>query len=64
MQLRGAWLILQALMVIFVVNFAVGVLAAMGPDIPGSSLVIGLFADTLATASGQFSGRALRVMRT
>jgi len=62
-HLRGEWLTLAAVMVLFWSNFAAGVLQAVAPNmLVGIGAMI--FGAVLALASCQFAGRAWAVFRT
>ena len=63
-RVRGEIWTFIAMMVIFWANFAVGFLQAVAPNAINSGIGVCIFACTLAVASGQFAGRALRVLRT
>lgn len=60
---KGEALTLIMLMAIFWMNFARGVIEAISPDLMQTYLVIGLLAGVSGAVSGQFAGRALRVLR-
>jgi ACR3 family arsenite efflux pump ArsB len=60
-QLAGEGLTLCVMMLMFWANFAGGVLQTVAPQIYGSSLFHVIFVAVLATASGSFAGRAVRV---
>ena len=60
---KGEVLTLVMLMAIFWMNFARGVIEAISPDLMQTYLVIGLLAGISGAVSGQFAGRALRVLR-
>ena len=60
---RGEALTLIMLMTIFWMNFARGVVEAISPDLLLDPLTIAALAAIGGIASGQFAGRALRVLR-
>lgn len=60
---KGEALTLIMLMTIFWMNFARGVIEAISPDLLLDPLMIAVLAGISGAASGQFAGRALRVLR-
>ncbi|WP_456386579.1 hypothetical protein [Profundibacter sp.] len=62
--LKGEWLSMVVLMVIFWMNFVGGVINAVSPDIYASSTYHAVFAMVAGIAAGTFIGRALRVFFT
>lgn len=60
-HLAGESLTLCVMMLMFWANFAGGVLQTVAPQIYGSSLFYVIFVAVLASASGSFAGRAVRV---
>ena len=61
-RLRGEWLTLITLMLVFWSNFTAGVAEAIGGDIYQSPLFSVLFALIIASVSGTFLGRTARVV--
>lgn len=61
--LRGEWLTLVVVMVIFWSNFVTGLLGAMAPDLAASPVFGTALALVLGLCAGSFAGRALRVLR-
>jgi uncharacterized membrane protein len=62
-QLAGEGLTLVVMMVIFWANFAGGIRQAVAPDVYTSSVFHIVFVTLIATCSGSFLGRALRVWK-
>ena len=62
-EVRGEPLTLIMLMTIFWMNFVSGVIKAISPDLMTSYVTIALLAAISGAVSGQFAGRALRVLR-
>ncbi len=60
---KGEPLTLVMLMTIFWMNFVSGVIKAISPDLMESYLTIAILAAISGAVSGQFAGRALRVLR-
>lgn len=60
---RGEPLTLIMLMTIFWMNFVSGVIEAVSPDLMRSHMTIAILAAISGAVSGQFAGRALRVLR-
>lgn len=60
---RGEPLTLIMLMVIFWMNFVSGVIKEISPDLMESFVTIAVLAAISGAVSGQFAGRALRVLR-
>lgn len=59
--LAGEWFSMAVLMTIFWMNFAGGVFRVLLPDLYANTAFLAAFAMVVGTASGTFSGRALRV---
>lgn len=62
--LKGEWLSMAVLMMIFWMNFVGGVINAISPDIYASTAYHCVFAAVAGMAAGSFIGRALRVFFT
>ncbi|MGH1459827.1 MAG: hypothetical protein ACRBBT_13105 [Paracoccaceae bacterium] len=63
LTLRGEWLTMSAMLLIFLANFVQGFMAAVVPDVAGSLGFAGGMAVLLGLFSGLFGGRALYVFR-
>jgi hypothetical protein len=59
-KVRGEWLTLGVMMVIFWMNFASGVVRAISPETVASPVYMSVFAVLAGLAAGSFSGRSLR----
>lgn len=62
LQLRGEWITMLILMVIFFSNFVNGVIAAIAPVAQATVGFVVLFAAIIGACSGSFTGRAIRVL--
>lgn len=62
-EVKGEPLTLIMLMTIFWMNFVSGVITAISPDLMESYATIAILAAISGGVSGQFAGRALRVLR-
>ncbi len=60
---KGEPVTLIMLMIIFWMNFVSGVITAISPDLMESYVTIAILAAIGGAVSGQFAGRALRVLR-
>ena len=63
-HVRGEYVTLITVMVLYWANFAAGVLQAVAPDILQSFVGGAVFAATLGLASGQFAGRTYAALRS
>lgn len=63
-SLDGEWFTLLTMMIVFWMNFAGGVAAAIGPQIYSSIGFTSVFTIVTGWASGCFLGRALKVIRS
>ncbi|MCF6320560.1 MAG: hypothetical protein L3J32_02185 [Rhizobiaceae bacterium] len=63
-RLAGEWITLSAMMTIFWVNFIVGTVGAVNPQLLSNAGFIAVSVGLIACASGSFLGRALRVYWT
>lgn len=62
-RMRGEWLTLLAVMVLFWANYAAAALQTVAPEILDSGLAVAGYAAVLALASGQFAGRSIAVLQ-
>lgn len=62
--LKGEWLSMLVLMLIFWMNFVGGVINAISPEVYASTTYHMVFATVAGLAAGTFIGRALRVFLT
>ena len=60
-SLRGEWLTLTMMMVVFWSNFVSGTVRAIAPDVYSSLPFVVAFASVVGLVSGLFGGRAIRV---
>lgn len=60
-RLKGEWLTLTMMMVIFGANFANGLLSAISPSLLATPIFLILFATATGLSSGSFLGRSLRI---
>jgi len=63
-HLRGEWLTLITLMVIFFSRFLVGMLEAVNPALLNLPVMVAALAFVFGAASGSFLGRSVRILRT
>lgn len=63
LQVRGEWVTLAAMMVLFLAGFALGTVQAIAPQIATSAPFAIAFCAITALASGQFLGRAVTGLR-
>ena len=63
-RLRGEWLTLVVVLVIFCANFSAGMMRAVAPDALGSSTFLTVFPAIVGLCAGSFLGRSLRLFRT
>jgi len=63
-ELRGEWVTLLTMMVVFLANFVAGFVAAVSPQLYASQSFVVVFVAMTAMASGVFFGRAWRVFRS
>ena len=61
--LKGEWLTLSALMLIFWSNFTEGFLRATSPEVLEQTKFTIIFAAVVGAASGTFKGRAIAMLR-
>lgn len=61
-QLRGDWLMMAAIMVIFWLNFAQGYVASQMPALEMTTTYVVITSALMGAVSGQFAGRSLRVI--
>lgn len=61
---KGEWMTLTAMMLIFCAGFANGFLAAIAPFVTSSSIFLVLFVVTTCAPAGHFLGRAITTVRT
>lgn len=62
-QLRGEWLTLVVMMVIFWSNFTLGMATAIAPGVIALPVIQGVVALILGACAGTFLGRAIRTFR-
>jgi hypothetical protein len=63
-SLRGEWLTLSAMMLLFWSNFATGVLQAVAPSVLVAPGFVAGLAGILGVCAGSFLGRAIQTVRT
>ncbi|MEP5154677.1 hypothetical protein [Planktotalea sp.] len=63
-QVKGEWVTLTAMMIIFAAGFVNGTVSAIAPDITGTMLYLALFAGVACLPSGHFLGRAITIAQT
>ncbi|MGH1577870.1 hypothetical protein [Planktotalea sp.] len=62
-QVKGEWITMLAMMVIFCAGFANGALSALLPEVSQSSMFAACFAVVTCVPAGQFLGRAITTLR-
>lgn len=62
-HIKGEWLTLTAMMIIFWAGFANGFLSEVAPAVASSALFAACFAAVTCLPAGQFLGRALATLR-
>lgn len=62
-SIKGEWITMTVVMVIFFSNFVMGFLSATKPDLAADSIFITGFLCIVGICSGTFLGRSLRVIR-
>jgi hypothetical protein len=62
-SLRGEWLTLTAMMLLFWSNFATGVLQAVAPGVLAAPVFVAALACVLGLCAGSFLGRAIHTLR-
>jgi len=61
---KGEWVTLSAMMIVFVAGFLNGFLSATTPELAQTALFLTGFTAITCLASGQFLGRAIETLRT
>jgi hypothetical protein len=61
-HIKGEWLTLTTMMLLFWANFANGTIATLAPNLAASTLYLILFPALIGLASGSFLGRPLRLL--
>ncbi len=62
-EVKGEWITLTAMMIIFVAGFANGALSALAPELTKSATFVAIFAAITCLPSGQFLGRAITTLK-
>lgn len=62
LRVRGEWLTLTVMMIIFSASFVNGILSVVAPTIVDNVVFIAIFVGVLSAATGFFTGRAARVI--
>lgn len=63
-QLKGEWITLSAMMIIFAAGFVNGFLSVVMPALATSALFAVIFIAATCLPAGQFLGRGITTMRT
>lgn len=63
LEVRGEWVTLAAMMVLFLAGFALGAATAIAPGIAANVVFAAAFCSVTALVSGQFLGRAIASFR-
>lgn len=61
-HLKGEWLTMLCIMVIFWMNFARGMTTALQPELMANSIVIAVIAVVMGSVSGVFLGRSVQTL--
>lgn len=62
LQLKGEWLTLGVLMLIYFSNFIQGTVNAVQPELTSNAVYISIFVGMIALAKGSFLGRAIKML--
>ena len=62
-QVRGEWMTLSMMMVLFFSNFVLGVIKSVSPGTVNDPLFLCLFLVVIGAASGSFMGRSVKMLR-
>jgi hypothetical protein len=63
-RVKGEWVTLISVLMIFSANFAQGLFAAVKPDLLHNLVFVAVFAMVISLPSGLFLGRAVAVLRS